>query len=186
MGSETGSELFDWKLYGLLMRKLRLDLGYRKAEDFSDSIWRRTRVKISRDTLYKIEQGRQIPDASQFMALNLALSKSLFNPEVAGMCTSQVWKSLAEGADVPEEWKKENAHAAWRSSTGMESPRDLKHMPSGERAVALLSESAHALAGDAPELFDPEPDNEWHSALEAYLSETYGPDAESWPEPRND
>lgn len=183
MAKETADELFDWELYGLLVRRARQNMGYKKAEEFAESIWRRTHARISRDTLYKIEQGRQVPDASQFMALNLAVSQSLFNPEVANMCVSRSWKSLSNGADIPDEWKKENSEAAWSSSTGMEGPDDLAHMPSGESAVALLSETAHTLANDVPELFDTETDSKWHDALKAHLTETYGPDVEDWPEP---
>lgn len=183
MEKEPVAELFDWKLYGLLIRKARQDLGFTKAEEFAESILRRTHTRISRDTLYKIEQGRQVPDANQFMALNLAVGKSLFNPETSGMCVSQTWKSLSDGVGIPDEWKKENSETAWRRGTGMEGSDDLAHMPSGKSAVALLSETAHTLANDKPELFDTEVDDKWHDALRAYLSETYGPDMQDWPDP---
>ena len=182
MAKDERSEMFDWKLYGLLIRKKRMDIGYKKAEDFSDGIWRRTRVKISRDTLYKIEQGRQIPDASQFMALNLAVDQSLFNPEATNLCTSQEWKSLVSGAAVPCEWKRENAEVAWKNSSGMEDVDDFDRLPRGEDAVDYLSKQAHILASDAPELFDTKVDDEWHEVFETYLTETYGLDQASWPD----
>ncbi|WP_080797902.1 hypothetical protein [Arabiibacter massiliensis] len=179
MVKKLDTALFDWELYGLLVRKARIDMGYKKAEDFAESVWRRTRVRMSRDILYKIEQGRQIPDASQFMALNLAVSDSLFYPDVTDMCTSRSWKQIAGGDGIPDEWKKENSEEAWAERTGMRDARDLEHMPAAEEARALLSEKANDLANDRPELFDSgEADSDWHNALETYLAETYGPDAQ--------
>ena len=66
-------ELFDWPLYGALVRHHRTKAGIKTAAAFSDAVYERTRAKVSRDSIYKIEQGRQVPDAMQFMAINLAL-----------------------------------------------------------------------------------------------------------------
>lgn len=102
--------MFDWSVYGALIRRARMDLGYRKAEEFSRSIYRRTRVKVSRDTLYKVEQGRQVPDAIQFMAINMALSGDPFYRKLTGMCMSSEWAKIAEHGQtyIPNDWKVEN------------------------------------------------------------------------------
>ena len=125
---------FDWSLYGTLIRKRRIDLGYKKAEAFTQSIWRRTRVAISRDTLYKIEQGRQTPDATQFMAINIALGGDPFFPWATSLCLSVEWREIREAFKngsppddslacyeepvspscpyVPYHWRRDNAEEA--------------------------------------------------------------------------
>lgn len=103
--SDDIEPMFDWALYGALVRKERIRLGYRRAEDFAASIWRRTRVDVSRDTLYKVEQGRQVPDALQFMAINMALGFDPFFGRVVDMCISSEWRIASEARDIPEKWK---------------------------------------------------------------------------------
>lgn len=106
--------VFDWGLYGMLIRKRRIDIGYKKAEFFAKSIWRRARVAISRDTLYKIEQGRQIPDALQFMGINMALYGVPFSEEVMQLCMSNEWKEIESASRhyIPTLWKQENFNEA--------------------------------------------------------------------------
>ena len=113
----TDNELFDWVLYGTLIRYRRTKLGYKKAELFSQTLWRRTRVYLSRDMLYKIEQGRQIPNALQFMALNLALYGLMFPEDVLQQCMSPEFRTLAtayketatpENPWVPIKWARQN------------------------------------------------------------------------------
>ena len=103
-------ETFNWPLYGMLIRARRIQLGYRKAEHFADSIYRRTRYAISRDSLYKIEQGRQVPDSMQFLAINLALYGELLPEELTRLCTGRNWADIAahEYPYVPYEWAAEN------------------------------------------------------------------------------
>lgn len=117
MTEDESVSMFDWGLYGMLVRKKRIDLGYKKAEEFAASIWRRTRIHVSRDSLYKIEQGRQIPDGNQFMGINMALCGNPFYPEITGMCMSNEWKKIAPVAEghgelsIPDKWKTENIQA---------------------------------------------------------------------------
>lgn len=110
MADKEPAAMFDWSLYGMLVRKHRVEKGYKKAEAFSETIWRRTRVDISRDTLYKIEQGRQIPNAEQFMAINMALFGAPINEELLQLCMSTEWRSISneEVDTIPDEWKLEN------------------------------------------------------------------------------
>lgn len=124
--SET-SGMFDWSLYGLLVRKFRTDMGYKKAEDFAATIWRRTRVEVSRDSLYKIEQGRQVPSAEQFMAINIALGRAIDFTEITDICKSKEWKEIIEGRHdpIPITWKIENDMRALQEYGGT-GEKDLK------------------------------------------------------------
>ena len=91
--------LFDWALYGMLCRKRRNDLGYKTAEAFAKSVWRRTRLQLTRDILYKIEQGRQTPDAMQFMALNISLWGQIMPYDVIQMCASKEFGQVVSAYD---------------------------------------------------------------------------------------
>ena len=115
MPGKQPAAMFGWSLYGMLVRKHRADKGYKKAEAFSETIWRRTRVDISRDTLYKIEQGRQIPNAEQFMAINMALFGAPINDDLLHLCMSAEWRSISnEEVDlIPHEWKLENTEVLY-------------------------------------------------------------------------
>jgi hypothetical protein len=113
-GANPGAfEVIDWSLYSVLVRNDRRAMGYKKAEEFSASIWRRTRVTVTQETLYKIEQARQVPDTKQFMAINIALYGSPLPERVMDTCVSKEWRQIAEaGGDIPLEWKYENFRKA--------------------------------------------------------------------------
>lgn len=118
---KTEPNLIDWGLYGALVRNRRIKLGFKTAESFSAPLWQRTRVYISRDALYKIEQGRT-PDAQQFMALNLVLFNDFFPMDrIIRACMSTEWEYIINhnpardrseadplSLDLPEAWKIEN------------------------------------------------------------------------------
>lgn len=180
MRTERDFQPFDWALYGMLLRKKRLDLGFRKAEEFAASIWRRTRVRISRDTLYKIEQGKQIPDAEQFMAINLALSQVLFDTQTADLCLSPEWRGIV-GSCIPETWKEENAEAAWQQKTGVGDLSAFHSELSDGELLALYDASASEIASDDAELFSAATDDKWHSAIHGHIEAIHGPDTETWP-----
>lgn len=168
--------MFDWSLYGLLVRKMRLDAGFRKVEDFSEAVWRRTRVYLSRDTLYKIEQGRQVPDAIQFMALNLALSGDPSGGEAARMCASKEWQSILDADDVfsPQSWREENSEQAWRNATGLVGVDDLRCALSEEELLRLCTSDSAGLSKDDERLFSQEVDQKWRDALQIRYIETFG------------
>lgn len=163
-GLESEVEVFDWKLYGSLVRRVRMNLGYKKAEDFAASIWRRTRVKISRDTLYKIEQGRQVPDAAQFMAINLALSGTKFYPWITDLCTSPEWRGIEEASgdgtkevesvvlDLPPLWKGDNLLKAKRDSPEFDMLIDVCDY--GEGDMVPIVREYRWLFPDGPEPFE--------------------------------
>lgn len=103
---EEPLEAFDWGLYSALIRKDRKDLGYRTADAFSATVYRRTRIVISRDSVYKIEQGKQIPDALQFMAINISLYKEPLPSRVIELCYCPEWREIWQnGGEIPISWK---------------------------------------------------------------------------------
>lgn len=120
MVKSSNSGMFDWSLYGLLVRKFRTDMGYKNAEDFADTIWRRTRVEVSRTSLYKIEQGKQAPSAEQFMAINMALGGAIDFEEITNLCKSTEWKEILRGDHdpIPLEWRYENYERAIQEHAG--------------------------------------------------------------------
>lgn len=130
---------FDWSIYGHIIRKRRVELGYRKAEDYAIVVRLRTNLNISRDILYKIEQGKQKPDADQFLALNIALFGKLLPEEVMKKCQSREWRQVTDSYEtgvrqddwdgsglpvdvehpfVPKEWAEENAQ--WLFNLGVD------------------------------------------------------------------
>lgn len=180
MERDANFQPFDWLLYGMLIRKGRIDLGYRKAEEFAESIWRRTRVRISRDTLYKIEQGKQIPDALQFMAISLALNQALFDNRTIDLCLSPEWRGIVSSS-IPDAWKEENAEVVWQQKTGVGDLAAFHSELSDEELLALYDASASEIAADDAELFSAATDDKWRSAIHSHIEAIHGPDTETWP-----
>jgi len=92
----NSNELFDWSLYGAMVRHARTKLGYKNTNDLSETIFRRTRMQISKDVLYRIEQNRQEPTAMQFLAINLALFNKIWPEGRSEMiaCLSDEWRNF--------------------------------------------------------------------------------------------
>lgn len=103
----SDEELFSWGLYANLIRQKRTSMGYTTAKKFSAGIYRRTRLRVSSDVLYRIEQCRQEPTAMQFMAINLSLFDEVWPFEVRA-CARGGWVELVEHYNVPDKWKREN------------------------------------------------------------------------------
>ena len=109
---EEEFEPWSSQLYGAMVKNARKRAGYSTAQAFSDSIFRRTRVYISRDVLYKIEQGRQNPDIAQFMAINLSLYGAPVPSKVTMPCICPEWVEIASnGGEIPPSWRRANTRA---------------------------------------------------------------------------
>lgn len=186
MAGKIANPLFDYALYGLLVRKGRIDMGFKKAEDFSEAVWRRTRVRITKDMLYKIEQGRQVPDTTQFMALNLVLSGTPFNEQLSSMCFSVECRHIIESRSIPDEWRVENTQRAWAEAFGVEAFEDMKAMTPDDDWLRFYYGSAQELADDNAALFDSGADQEWRTFIDETFQEIYGPDTTTWPRPGED
>lgn len=103
----NADDLFSWGAYAYLIREKRTKKGYTTAKKFSSAIYRRTRLEVSSDVVYRIEQCRQEPNAMQFMAINLSLFDEVFPYEVRE-CARGGWVDLIEHYNVPDKWKREN------------------------------------------------------------------------------
>jgi hypothetical protein len=77
IGETVDLNKLNWALYGTLVRSKRRSLNYKKASSFVDKILTETGVGIKSDVLYRIEEGRQYPTATQFMAINMTLDGTL-------------------------------------------------------------------------------------------------------------
>lgn len=122
---------FDWGKYGALV-KGRRKCKASTADEFARLIFLRTRTKISRDALYRIEQGKQVPNAAQFMAINLALFGEALPSGRTGLqpCFSDEWFDYNKTGTVPRNWRKENASHLYEergfvSDTGLMVIRDV-------------------------------------------------------------
>lgn len=107
---------FDWNLYGLIIKRHRKIRGVYTAKELSELIYLRTRTKVSKDALYRIEQGRQVPNAEQFMAINLTLFNDLFPYRFAEIkaCVSEDWQHVRETCEISERWLDENTADAYK------------------------------------------------------------------------
>lgn len=114
---------FEWSRYGALVRNERTRLGYKTAEAFAETIWRRSRVSMSGVSVLRIEQGNQVPDAMQFMGINISLFGSPFPRELTDPGMSEEWSEITDAYSarsdvspispyIPQKWRLENTEAA--------------------------------------------------------------------------
>ena len=59
----------DWSLFGAMVRHSRIKAGYRTVDEFANAVFQASNMRIGRETIYKIESGKQIPNASQLIAI---------------------------------------------------------------------------------------------------------------------
>lgn len=97
-GNDDFSPTIDTELYGMLIRRSRLNLGYRKAEDFVEAMKKRTGFELSKDSLYRIESGKNAPNINFMIALNIMTGKPLTDTSLVNMCIPKEW------ADKVDEW----------------------------------------------------------------------------------
>ena len=84
-------------------------------------------MKISADTLYKIERGARTPSAEQFMALNMVAFGAINVYEDIQSCLSDEWEfiSCSDNCEsIPEEWKSENAEVVREEHNMPDEPVD--------------------------------------------------------------
>lgn len=118
---EQSEPQFDWELFGMIVRKTRQRMGYKKAEVFCESVYRRARVNISPVTYYRIERAEQEPTAVQLFGICMALFGEPFPQKVFNACASEEWRSIESSHlyadtqlftpgdyEIPQVWKYEN------------------------------------------------------------------------------
>lgn len=76
----------------------------------SREVKKRTGEAISKDALYRIEQGKQTPTAAQFFAINITLFGELIPTNNGDMkaCFSREWRKYYGSEGVPESRQREN------------------------------------------------------------------------------
>lgn len=91
---ESKMQAFDTQLFGLLLRRKRVNAGYSTAQAFSDNLELIWGVKIPRDTIYRIESGKVQPSIEQALAFSLALKHESAGPGLLGGIDAEVRLAL--------------------------------------------------------------------------------------------
>ena len=105
---KENEELFDWHLFGAMLRNRRLKMGYKKASAFSETIYNRTRLIITEQQLYKIESGRRVPTGMELVAIAVTVGRGAFL-QMLSTCSCDEWSGEWENGEVPKHWRIENS-----------------------------------------------------------------------------
>lgn len=87
---------------GANLNSMRKEFGYRNTEEFSKALAEKAGYFVSKDTVYRIESGRQEPGISYLCAVGLALYGNIFPPSFSDMlraCACENWAEI-EGAVI--------------------------------------------------------------------------------------
>ncbi len=128
-------EVIDWNVYGALVRNARMKSGFKKIEEFVNALWFRTRVKVGKDTLYKVEAGKQAPSVEVFFGINLVLFGTYLPERLFNISVCDEWKQISSKYDrdgfnsidpyVPHHWRYENlkdVENSWNEGTNEDVP----------------------------------------------------------------
>ncbi len=91
----TGS--FDEALFGMLLRKLRTDNGYKTADDLSKALAAATGVSITPQTIYRIEKGTRSLTYPEFLAYSLLFFEEFDSDEMRryrALCVPKFWEAI--------------------------------------------------------------------------------------------
>lgn len=70
---DKSQELLDLGLFGALIRHARSEVGFKTAEEFANAITAVVGYPVSKETIYKIESGKQEPKLSLYIAIKRVL-----------------------------------------------------------------------------------------------------------------
>ncbi|EEA90689.1 helix-turn-helix domain-containing protein [Collinsella stercoris] len=73
MPEKNDREIIDFGLLGALIRHKRQQAGFRRAEDLAAVITELVGYPVSKETLYKVESGRQKPSLELYVSIMRAL-----------------------------------------------------------------------------------------------------------------
>lgn len=165
MDSE-GFEIFDWATWAAIVRAKRRKLGYKAAEEFARRIWLETRVKLTREIIYKIEGGKQQPSAEQFWAINLVLfGKLMPGEEIFSLCLADEWGALVDSVErgehkIPDKWRRENTEFITREY--LQTHKSLPQLEWSDMTyTALISAEAASFSNSPRSLFEALPGENW-------------------------
>ena len=122
---EPEKSLFDEDKWREVIKARRKELKIPNAAKFVEILWLKTRVKMQKNTYYKIEQGGQKTSLLQFFSINIVLFDDIVPPknvmstllapewvEVINRCYSAK-KAGASKAIVPFVWGINNFHTVY-------------------------------------------------------------------------
>ena len=95
------ADCFDNELFGLLLRRARRDAGFASVEDFLEAVEFETGFVISKDTAYKIENGKAKLSIDAAAAINITLYGRANAPQFwtnFNIASSQEWKDIEAAA----------------------------------------------------------------------------------------
>ena len=96
---ENTTNVFDGRMYGALLRHKRMEVGYRKAEQFISDL-EEVGYKISKAALYRIERGEQEPPLGFLLAANIVLYGNAKSFDLINPCVPQEWLEPFEQDDI--------------------------------------------------------------------------------------
>lgn len=99
---------FDKRMYGALLRHMRMEAGYRKGEDFIADL-SELGLSIPVATLYRYERGEQEPTFEFISAVNLLLFGNAHSDEITGSCISEDWTQPSSSDTVMRVLKRSGA-----------------------------------------------------------------------------
>lgn len=108
MAESDNRTTFDCRMYGALLRHKRMEVGYRKADDFVADL-KEIGYFISRAALYRVERGEQEPPIGFIAASNLVLFGSIRSVELIEPCVPQGWCEPPSSDEVMRVLKKNGA-----------------------------------------------------------------------------
>lgn len=88
----------DLTLYGALLKRARLNLGYRRAEDFVDAMKRATGYTVSKDIVYRMESGKKEPTINFVIAMNIMLGLPTTDFSMVEMCMPKEWTDIEDSS----------------------------------------------------------------------------------------
>ena len=95
--TENGINL---KRLGSNLNSMRKEFGYKNTEEFSRALAEKAGFFVSKDTVYRIESGRQEPGVSYICAVGLTLYGNVFPPSFIDMfraCACENWVRIEKG-----------------------------------------------------------------------------------------
>lgn len=99
---------FDRRMYGALLRHMRMESGYRKGEDFTADL-SEIGLDIPVATLYRYERGEQEPTFEFISAANLLLFGDAHSDEITGPCIAEDWSQPSSSDAVMRVLKRSGA-----------------------------------------------------------------------------
>ena len=90
---------FEKQMYGALLRHKRMEIGYRKVDQFAADL-NAIGCTVSKAALYRIERGEQEPPSEFLLASNLILTGDTNSRELIDPCIPTCWSNPEDSDEV--------------------------------------------------------------------------------------